>query len=337
MATINCPYISFANIAVKGDGFALYSVKWASVPLEKQLLLVQYRVDGDVTWINVSTNLNVDIFGNISNDSLLTILETAVRGEVYEVRFVNQCGSLEYIQKFTYPAIVYSNTCLVDSFLYLICGNDPVTLFSSEPFAVGVTMYEDIGLTTPVTGYSFIDYNGEHIFGINTGTGIVEADTTYNCSPYSFSALLSNSTGTVCAAIPITVYSNVPSPVVGDFLYTDAPLSTALTGYTFLVFAGANEKYNINTSTGEILSLEGTSCSGYFAYYQVSKVKEGIDNETATLLYSSTPYGKGAEMKTDSALSTAVTGSNYIKLVNSEIINDISITTGIVGCTASTC
>jgi hypothetical protein len=336
MATINCPYISFANIAVRGDGFALYSVKWAEVPLNKQLVLVQYRVFGDVTWINVSTNLNVDVFGNIAN-SVLVILETAVNGETYEVRLVNQCGSLEYIQKFVNNSIVYSNSYLLDNALYNICGNDPVTLFSSAPFAEGIIMYEDYGLTVPVTGFSYIDYNGNRIFSLDSGTGEVGADTTYTCSPFVFSALLANSTGAVCGATPVNVYSNKVSPTIGDFLFTDAPLSISLTGYTFLVFSGSLLKYNIDTSTGEILSLVGTSCTGYFAYYQVSKVKENIANETPVLLYSSTAFGKGAEMKTDSALSTAVMGSNFIKPVNSPIIHDIATATGVVGCTAYAC
>jgi len=336
MPTINCPYITFANIAVKGGGFALYGVKWSSPALEKQAVLIQYRVQGDPTWINASTNTQVDTFGNLI-DIEKVILASAVLGETYEVRLKNQCGSIEHIQTFTYPAQVYSNSYLIDNALYNICGSDPVTLFSAEPFESGVTMYEDIGLTTPLTGFLFIDYNGNSIFNINSGTGVVGAITAYSCVLYSFQALLGNNAGTVCAATPITVYSNKITPTIGDILYIDAALSEVADGFDFVVLGNSPVKYNIDSVTGEILSLQGSSCGGYAAYYQVSKITSDIGTQTPIVLYSSTPFGKGAEMKTDDALSSAVTGFNYIKQVNGNVIRDISTTTGVVGCTSGEC
>ena len=118
--TVSCPYITGANIAVSGAGFSLYSIKWQYEPLGEQSVLVQYRVQGDVTWINVSTSLKVDAFGNILTGSL-TILNSAVQNETYEVRLVNQCGSLEYIQVYTKSETLYSNSYLIDNVIYNIC------------------------------------------------------------------------------------------------------------------------------------------------------------------------------------------------------------------------
>jgi len=334
--TTLCPYITHANISIQGSGFALYKVKWSQAPLGKQLVSVQYKKSIDATWLLATTNLQVDEIGNLF-DSSFTILDTAELGVQYDVRLVNQCGSIEYIQSFTYPSQIFANSYLVDSVLYNICGKDPVTLFSGEPFSSGVTMYEDIGLTTPLTGFLFIDYNGNSIFNIDSGTGVVGSITAYSCVLYSFQALLSNSAGTVCAATPTTVYSNTITPTIGDILYTDAALSEIVEGFDFVVLGDSPVKYNIDSVTGEILSLQGTSCSGYAAYYQVSKITSDIGTQTPIVLYSSTPFGKGAEMKTDNALSTAVTGFNYIKQVNGNVIRDISTTTGVVGCTSNKC
>lgn len=337
MALNVCPYITSANIALRGGGFALYSLKWAENPIGKQLVLVQYRKYGDLVWINVSTNLQVDEFGNLMTATSLVILAVPLANTVYEVKLANQCGSIEYIQQFTFPKQIYTNLCLIDNYLYNICGTNPVPLFSSAPFDVGVVMYSDVGLSTPQTGYLYIDYNGSTIFGFNAATGAVQAATGYTCTPYSFLVLLSNATATVCAAVPTTVYSNVFEPTTGDILYSSPALYTPLTGYTFLAFQDSKVKYNLNTGTGQIGGEVGTSCSGYFAYYRVSKVKQDIDTVMPALLYSSTVFGKGAEMKTDSGLTTAVTGYNYIKQSNANAIYDISTTTGIVGCIAGDC
>jgi len=336
MATIYCPYITNVSISVKGGGFALYSVKWAFIPLGNQVILVQYRVTGDVTWIDASTNEPVDIYGNLVNKSL-TILSSAVEGESYQVRLVNQCGSIEYIQPFTYSSKVYGNSYLVDNALYNICGNDPVRLYSSQPFSVGMIVYEDAGLTTPLEGYSYIDYNGESIFTLSPSTGEVGAITAYSCVLYSFNGAVGNDAGTICGNTLIPIYTSSQSPSIGDFMYLDAALSVPVTGYDFILFEGDKAIYNIDSSTGEVLSLQGDECSGYGGYYQVSKVKEDLFTKEATLLFCSTPFGKGAEMKTDSSLSTVATGYNYISQQFNTEIHDISITTGVVGCVTTPC
>jgi len=63
-----------------------------------------------------------------------------------------------------------------------LCASIFVTVYIqlSESFGPGVTIYTDSGLTTPLTGYSFISETGE-IFNINSITGIVGSTTGTSC------------------------------------------------------------------------------------------------------------------------------------------------------------
>lgn len=77
---------------------------------------------------------------------------------------------------------VYSDNYLVNTFSYLVCGGTPMTLYSSAPFAVGVTLYFDSALTRPVTGYLLVTQlkNG-YIYNLNSSTGVVGASTGTHC------------------------------------------------------------------------------------------------------------------------------------------------------------
>lgn len=335
MATISCPYITSANIATQGNGFALFGIKWQYVPLGEQSVLVQYRVEGDVTWINVSTSLKVDANGNILVGSL-TILNPAVQNTTYEIRLVNQCGSIEYIQKFTYSVNIFSDMFLLENVLYNICGINPTVLYSFEPFDTGVVMYEDIELTTPVTGYLYIsNVSTGEIFALNSGTGEVGVDTTYNCNgTITISAKVDTNSTTICASNIISVYSD-EVPVVGSVLYLDIALSIPLTGYDYLVLAGDITIYTLNNVTGEITGISGSDCTASGDFYLYSKVKSDIGGATLTQLFTSGSFGKGAIMYTDYGMTTVLTGYNYISLNGS--IRDINSTTGVVGCLSTNC
>lgn len=334
MASVSCPYITSANIAVSGAGFSLYGIQWQYQPLGEQSVLVQYRVQGDVTWINVSTSLKVDIFGNILVGSL-EILNPAVQNETYEIRFANQCGSLEYIQTFTYSVNIFSDMFLLSYAVYNICGEDPTVLYSFEPFGAGVILYEDIQLSTPVTGYAFVSSvsTGE-IYSLDSGTGEVGADTTYNCrGTITINCKISNNAATICSDTIVSVYSS-EAPAIGTDLFTDIALSIPLTGFDYLVLIGDETIYTLNSATGEITGTSGV-CTAYGNFYLYSIVKEDLSGATLTQLYTSGSFGKGAIMYTDYAMTTALIGYNYISLDGS--IRDISSTTGVVGCLSTNC
>ena len=56
-----------------------------------------------------------------------------------------------------------------------VCSEAEVTRYSSTVFGVGITLYTDTGLTTPVTGYGIVvDYGGsKSTYNLNSLTGVV--------------------------------------------------------------------------------------------------------------------------------------------------------------------
>ena len=334
---VNCPYITYANIAVKGDGFALYGVKFVKEPYGNQTLLVEVQKTGDLTYTTVTKNLKVDKYGNLLESPL--VIKTDGGSELFwTVRIKNQCGSLYYYQSFQSPQTVKSYDCIFNYAVYNICGTEPITVYSDGNFDVGTILYEDAGLLFPVTGQYFVSLaNSGQIYSIDNTTGEILATTGLSCVNTSFEVLLDNNSTTICAASITTVYSNTANLSVGDIIYTDASLQTAVTGYTYLVIVGSPVKYNLDNATGEILSIQGTMCGSYVGKYKASKIIEDLDLVDDVVYYSSTPFGKGAEMHTNSALSSVVTGMNFIKISNSTEVHDISLTTGVVGCTTKKC
>lgn len=336
MASTSCIYyVASAVISKSGSGFSLYSITWANVPPSTQTVLVQYRVQGDVTWINVSTNLQVDLFGNIS--SPLTILASAAAETYYEVRFANQCGSLEYIQTFFYSSQLNAGTYLVDYGIYNICGNDPITLFSDIPFAIGAVMYTDPGLTDLATGNLYIANNNGIIYAINSVTAVVGAATGYTCNN-SFETLcrLAASAGASCSAAIVSLYSD-EVPTIGTILYTDQALSIPATGSAYVNVINQAVIYNVNSGTGAITSIDGTSCTANGALYQYAPVFGDVYGADALQLFTPGSFGRGAIMYTDYAMTTELTGQNFIAENESGIIYSISSTTGEVGCIAVEC
>jgi hypothetical protein len=336
-SVVPCPYITDAAISLTGDGVALFSVTYNGQPEKNQTLLVEYKLSSDSVWTVASTNLKCDPYGNLISTKL-NVISSPTAGESYDIRISNQCGGLSFTKTINIPVPVLGNPYLIGYALYNICGNDPVYLFSDSAFDSGAVIYTDFGLTTVLTGYSIIcSFDGSEARSIDPVTGVVGALLGSSCVGIETLARYSNSHGTVCAATPEVVYSTSLNPTTGDVLYTDKALSSPLTGYTYVVIDGSLDIYNLNTSTGVIGSLYGSACLGEYDYYQVSKTIADITEQSVTLLYSSSAFGSGAEMKTDSTLSTALTGYNYIRKSSTGETRELSSASGVVGCLAVNC
>lgn len=277
-----CPDVSAINMAMVGSSIGIYGVTWSQTPISSQTVTVRYRVHGSGAYSVSTSSLLILPNGNLSGSSPYTIPGT-VPGTTYDVFLSNNCGGAGFVQQITAPtSTVYTGQYLLDNIIYNICGETPVTLYSSSPFASGVTMYSDIGLTVLVTGYIFIASTaGGNIFQLNTSTGVVGTDTGNACtSGTAGSYILGNSTGTICSGTPVTLYTNGIF-VIGGTLFVDVSLTTPQTGSSYAVNVGNSHIYNINASTGQILSDTGLSCGFTCGQYSLNNPSSVDDSEFA--------------------------------------------------------
>lgn len=258
----SCPDISSVNAAPIPGGIGIYGVNWQTTTAATQSVTVKYRLASSTTYNTATTNLLIQPNGNVSGTSPFPI-PGLTAGQTYIISLVNNCGGAGATMQITVPSgTVYSGSFLVDNIIYSICGNSPITLYSSVPFAVGVTMYQDAGLTLPKTGFLFISDSTGTIYNLNSATGVVGSSTGSNCSsgtPGTYQ--LGNAIPAVCSASPVTLYTN-GSFAPGLILYTDVALTHPVTGNVYVVNTTNNHIFNLNSTTGLIGSDTGTLCTG---------------------------------------------------------------------------
>lgn len=177
-----CPDVSGISLAMAGDNIGIYGLSWASSPIATQTVTVRYKLSSSLNWTVATNALQILPNGNISGTSPYVILNP-VAGETYQVWIANNCGGVGFINTITVPTgTVYTGQYLLNNVIYDVCGETPITLYSSAPFGTGTIMYTDIGLTTPLTGYFYIaDSSVGQIYNIDSVTGEVGSDTGLNC------------------------------------------------------------------------------------------------------------------------------------------------------------
>jgi hypothetical protein len=167
-----------------------------------------------------------------------------------------------------------AGTYIVGNTLSTVCAGAPVTLFTNGAFGVGQTLYSDIILLTPETGFTFVVNTAtNHVFALNTSTGVVGADTGVICGSGTAGVYKTSSTLTnVCSQAATTLYTS-GSFAVGKTLYTDINLTTAKTGAIYVVTTSDNHIYNLNSTTGVIGADTGNICnSGTAGSYVLGNV-----------------------------------------------------------------
>ncbi len=256
-----CPEISDFGLAMDGTNIGIYGVTWATTPTAVQTVTVKYKLTSALVWTTATNALLILPNGNISGTTPYDILNP-IAGATYDVLLVNNCGGDGFQKPITTPSgTIYSGNYHLENSLYLLCGSALHTLYSSQPFASGVTMYTNAGLTTPITGYSFITIAGQNEFTLNPSTGVVGVDLETACSNGTAgSYILGNATGTICSGTPVTLYTN-GAFVVGGTLYRDSALTLPQTGYAYVVQGSTNTIYNLNSVTGAIGASTGLTCN----------------------------------------------------------------------------
>ena len=262
-APTSCPDIASNNTGLLSTtSFGVYGVAFASATTVGQIATVKYRVSGTTSWTTSTNSLGLLANGNVSGTSPY-VISGLTAGTQYDVFIQNNCGGTGFISQITLPAsTLYSGLYLLDNSSYAICGDAPVTLYSSLPFAPGVVMYTDSGLTTKATGYLFIASISSHaIYQMNSTTAVVGAATGGLCNAGTLGTYqLGNSTGTICASLVLGLYTNGAFGI-GQTLYTDSGLSDPATGYSYVVQLSTNQIFNINPTSGAILSNTGLLCN----------------------------------------------------------------------------
>lgn len=257
-----CPIISNSNIGLLSNtSIGLYGVTFPTIPTSSQTITVMYRVTGTSPWNTATGALTILPNGNISGSSPF-IIPGLTPGTQYDVSVQNNCGGTALIKQITTPSnTLYTDQFLLDNSLYAICGDAPVTLYSSVPFANGVQMFTDNGLTTPVTGFSYIVQISSGWIYLLGPTGIVGVNSQSNCGGGTLgSYVLGNSLGSICANASQSLYTN-GAFAPGQVLFQDSALTTPQTGFIYVVQLSTNTIFNLNSSTGQIGASTGTMCS----------------------------------------------------------------------------
>ena len=326
-----CPDITDINVAMVGNNIGIYSTAWSQTPLASQTATVYYKLSSAANY-NVATNaLILNPNGTVQNNSPYLILG-GVQGETYDIKIVNNCGGEGFVKQITVPTgTAYTGSYLVDNILYLICGNSPVTYYTNAPFAVGVVVYTNIGMTIPLTGYAYISDSSGKIYSISSSTGQVTADTGSSCSNGVAGVYyLGNNTGTICGSSSSdTVYYTNGAFVVGGTLYQDAALTTPVTGYSYVVNTANNHIYNLNSVTGVIGADTTLSCGAYSKSFKLNNV--GDCSGATITLYSAAPFGVGVTMYTDASLTILASGYLYIYDIANDLIYNFGAGTAVVG------
>lgn len=316
-APSTCPDISNTSINMSGANIGIYGLTWSSVPVATQTVSVKYRVSGTVTWTVVTNSLAILPNGNINGSTPFLITGTST-GTTYDVQLINNCGGIGFTKQITTPTgSVYTGSYYLDNIIYNICGETPVTLYSSNPFAPGVIMYSDIGLTTPIAGYTFITTPGQGIYALDVSTGLVGVDTGSTCtSGTEGTYILGNDTATICGNSSISLYTDGLF-AIGKTLYTDLSLTNPQTGYSYVVYNGGSI-YTVNSATGVITGTTGSSCTNYtlsssYGMSINSVTGTGVPTLPATGL-NSNQYGHHEAMSGSYSIVLSGTPATTIKL-----------------------
>jgi len=150
-----------------------------------------------------------------------------------------------------------------------VCTATPTTVYSDiDTWGSGeMPLFTDAALTIGLAGWEYAVLDGETLIydlADSEGYQYLSGTTSGNCSTvtsYSYSVRLDEtSSSNVCSQSSTTVYSSYPEFTEGIFLYFDSDLITAVTGYLYVVFLGTSVIYNLDISTGEVLSNTGLNC-----------------------------------------------------------------------------
>lgn len=312
LAPSTCPDVSGVNTGiVNNTTLGVFGITWGSIPSASQTVSVSYRIHGSSVWQLSTNSLLISPNGNISGTSPYQI-PGLVSGVTYDIWVQNNCGGNGFVtQQSTPTGSVYTTQVRLDNSVSSICDNSTVNVYSSVPFAVGVSLFSDVGMTVAVVGFSYVALNsGGVVYNLSSSTGVVGSPTGNVCgsgspSPY----ILGNSTGSICSGSPVTLYTS-GAFAVGSVLYNDSALSSPVTGDSYVVQLATNIIYNLNSTNGTVGSSTGLSCSATNVTINMGSLAgTQLQNVVGIAGFASTPPFPLNPGSSSSGTHTAFTGS----------------------------
>ena len=228
---------------------------------------------------------------------------------------------------------------------YPCTGGTAVTLYSDGPLGVGTTVYEDSALTNIFDFYRFIIVGGVgYQFPNPNTTGIIQSVDVAPCPTptptptattafVAFTAAFTDNSGTICNETNQGFTRYTQGAIgIGKIIYLENQ-TTPATSWLFFRDESTDITYNVNDLTAEILSVfSSTPCptptptpTATAASVAHSMVR-GFDSESQTCggtpltYYTSGPIAVNLTLYTDASLTTAATGYQYYRDVNTEIV-----------------
>lgn len=184
-----------------------------------------------------------------------------------------------------------------------ICDSPDTTYYMSAPFAIGVTLWVNSSLTTQLSNKDkFALTSNGHIYDVNPGTGVVLSDSGATCTVgIPVNIILGNASGTVCGEPGVVRYVTTVFGT-GETLYTDATLSTPVTGFDFVV-RDNGDVYNLDSATGVIGAATGVVCGASPVFYDLMFEHEHggewatiyVTNQTTSVTTSYTFFANGSQ------------------------------------------
>lgn len=332
-----CPEVTGINIAaLSANSVGIYGVTWDTNPIAAQTATVRYKRNNTDVWTTATNSLGLFANGNVSGTSPYEIAGLTA-GVTYDIWVLNNCGGEGFVTQILTPTgTAYPASYIRGNVLYLLCAGTPVTLYTSQPFAIGVILYTNVGMSTPLTGYAYVVANNT-IYTVNTSTGEVLTDTGSSCENGTENVVaLGNNTGTICGAEITEGYTNGVF-AVGGILYSDSALTTPVTGYSYVVNTANNTIYGLNSVSGVIMASTGLTCAAYSGSYQRDNSEGTICASSVVTLYSADPFAPGVTVYTNLALTTPLTGYQFIANADGIIYSINSVSGSVSAATGNTC
>lgn len=210
-----------------------------------------------------------------------------------------------------------------------ICGLTEGTKYTDGQFTTGKILYNDISLTIPATGFTFVVTHNDLIYSVNSGTGAVVALVGECGGGVGYSFRTSAAQDDICVQSTTTLYVD-DQVIIGTIVYQDTNLITPYTATEFIELDATNTIYQIDTGTGEILGIVGYCNSGMGKSLILGNFVVSICGGSPQTIYSDIAFGVGATLYYDVNLTDPVINFDYVLDPATGIVYDLNFHTSIV-------